>query len=134
MGAMTAPRAVPPAVTRLRLPRSALVAVAVLAVCTLPLASADPRLGLLFVIPALVGLYVWRSGVDVSDTGVTIRAAFGARRIAWEQVAGLQVRGRGELWLTRTDGTAVRLPVLRSPRDLARLHAASGGRLGVPGA
>ncbi|MGI8681374.1 MAG: PH domain-containing protein, partial [Mycobacteriales bacterium] len=59
-------------------------------------------------------------------------AAFRSTWVPWAQLAGLQTRGRGELWLVRTDGTAVRLPVLRSPRDLPRLHAASAGRLGVP--
>ena len=119
-------------VTRLRMPRSALVAVVVLVVCTIPLASVSPWLLLLFALPAAIGAYVWRSGVDLDAEGIEVRAAFGSTRVPWGAVAGLQVRSRGELWLQRRDGTAVRLPVLRSPRDLPRLHEASAGRLGVP--
>jgi len=121
----------PAPITRLRMPRSALVAVVVLVVGTVPLASANPWLVALFALPVLVGVYVWRSGVDVDPGGVTVRAAFGASRVPWPQVAGLQVRDRGQLWLVRRDGSALRLPTMRS-RDLPRLHAATGGRLGVP--
>lgn len=122
----------PEAVTRLRMPRSALVAVAVLVVCLIPMAAVVPWLAVLYVVPLVVGVFVWRSGVDLDDDGVLAQAAFGSTFVPWEQVAGLQIRRRGELWLARRNGTAVRLPVLRSPQDLPRLHAASGGRLGVP--
>jgi len=121
----------PTSVTRLRMPRSALVAVVVLVVGTIPLASVSPWLLLLFALPAAVATYVWRSGVDVDDRGLEVRAAFGSTWVPWGDVAGLQVRRRGELWLRRRDGTAVRLPVLRSPNDLPRLHEASAGRLQV---
>lgn len=118
-------------VARLRMPRSALVAVVVLVACTIPLASVSRWLLLLFVLPAAVGAYVWRSGADVSSAGVLVRATLGSTWVPWERVAGLETRRRGELWLVRKDGTAVRVPVLRSPRDLPRLHEASAGRLGL---
>lgn len=113
------------------MPRSALVAVVVLVVGTIPLASVSPWLLLLFALPAAVAAYVWRSGVDIDDEGLAVRAAFGSTRVPWSAVAGLQVRSRGELWVQRLDGTAVRMPVLRSPNDLPRLHEASAGRLQV---
>lgn len=114
------------------MPRSALVAVAVLVVCLIPMAAVEPWLSVLYLVPVLAGVFVWRSGVDIDGNGVLAQAALGSTFVAWEQVAGLEIRRRGELWLARRNGTAVRLPILHSPRDLPRLHAATGGRLGVP--
>ncbi|CAN5151085.1 hypothetical protein BH20ACT5_BH20ACT5_08290 [soil metagenome] len=123
-----------PALTtiRLRMPRSALLAVGLFMICAIPLASVSPWLLALLGLPALAGIYVWRGGMDLDASGVTVRSAFGTVAVPWDDIAGLAVRGRGVLWLARRDGTALRLPVLRA-RDLPRLHAASAGRLGVPG-
>jgi len=51
--------------------------------------------------------------------------------VPWQDVAGLRVGSRGELWLVTTRGTELRLPVVRM-RDLERLSAASGGRIPAP--
>ncbi len=55
----------------------------------------------------------------------------GRRRIGWDELAGIRVGQRGDLWLVTTRGTELRLPVLRA-RDLPRLSALSGGRIDVP--
>ncbi len=115
----------------LRLPRSAFIAVAVLAVCTLPLVSVSPWLLVLLALPLLAGLYVWRSGVDIGADAVTVRAALASTTVPWPEVGGVEIRRGGELWLARRDGSAIRLPTLRA-RDIHRLHTASGGRLGLP--
>lgn len=112
------------------MPRSALLAVGIFALCTIPLVSVDPWLIVLLVLPALAGMYAWRSGVDLHPDGVTVHAAFGSTTVGWADVAGVHVR-RGELWLARRDGGALRLPTLRT-HDIHRLHEASQGRLGLP--
>jgi hypothetical protein len=60
-----------------------------------------------------------------------VQSAVGARRLAWDELAGIRVGERGGLWLVTVRGTELRLPVLRA-RDLPRLSAASGGRIDVP--
>ncbi len=120
-----------PAPARLRMPRSALLAVLVLAICVIPMAAVSPWLLALFVVPLLAGLYVWRSGVDIDRDGIAVHAALATTTVPWPDVAGVEVRDGGPLFLIRRDGGALRMPTLRA-RDLPRLHQASGGRLGVP--
>jgi len=119
----------PPA--RLRMSRTALLPVAVLVVCAIPLAASGPWGPLVLLIPAAVAAWVLRVGVDVGEDGVTAQSLFGRRRVPWSELAGIRVAGRGELWLVTTGGTEVRLPVMRT-RDLPRLAALSGGRIEVP--
>ena len=116
---------------RLRMTRSALLPVVVLAMCLLPVASFGTWTPLVLLVPVAVAAWVLRTGADVDDDGLTVRTLVGSRRVAWSEVAGIRVAGRGELWLVRTGGTEVRLPALRA-RDLPRLARLSGGRLDVP--
>jgi hypothetical protein len=51
--------------------------------------------------------------------------------VPWDELAGIRVAPRGELWLVTTAGPEVRVPVMRA-RDLPRLAALSGGRIDVP--
>jgi hypothetical protein len=120
---------IPPA--RLRMSRTALLPVAVLVVCAIPLAASGPWGPLVLLIPAAVAAWVLRVGVDVGEDGVTAQSLFGRRRVPWNELAGIRVAGRGELWLVTTGGTEVRLPVMRA-RDLPRLAALSAGRIEVP--
>ncbi|SOD93118.1 PH domain-containing protein [Blastococcus haudaquaticus] len=116
---------------RLRMSRTALFPVGLLALCVIPLAFSAPWTPVLLLIPLVVALWVLRVGVDVSDDGLTIRAAFGQRRVPWTSVAGIRVAQRGDLWLVTTAGTELKLPVMRA-RDLPQLAALSGGRIEVP--
>ena len=120
---------------RLRLSRTALVPVLVLAICFLPLAAASPWTALVLVVPLALAAWVLRVGVDVGDQGVTVRTLAGHRAVPWRELAGIRVGERGGLWLVTTRGTELRLPALRA-RDLPRLAALSGGRIPVsaPGA
>jgi hypothetical protein len=111
--------------------RTALLPVAVLVVCALPLAASGPWGPLILLFPAAVAAWVLRVGVDVGEDGVTAQSLFGRRRVPWGELAGVRVAGRGELWLVTTAGTEVRLPVMRA-RDLPRLAALSDGRIEVP--
>jgi len=116
---------------RIRGNRAALLAVLVLTVCTVPLATAAPWLAVLFAIPLVALLWVLRAGVDVDPDGVTVRALVGRRRIGWDQVAGLRAGRRGDLRLVLTTGRELRLPVARA-RHLPLIAAASGGRIPDP--
>src|SRR3954469_1700679 len=113
------------AVARLRMSRTALLPVVVLAFGVLPVATATPWLLLLLVVPAALAAWVFRVGVDVGERGVTVRSLAGARTVAWSELAGIRVGEHGELWLVTTAGTQLRMPVLRA-RDLPRLAELSG--------
>ena len=116
---------------RLRMNRTALFPVALLALCTIPLAFAASWTPVLLVIPLAVAIWVLRVGVDIGDEGLTVRSLAGQRQVPWPEVAGIRVARRGDLWLVTTRGTEVHLPVMRA-RDLPRLAALSGGRIDVP--
>jgi hypothetical protein len=116
---------------RFRMNRSALLPVVILALCILPTALVSPWNLLLLLIPAVVAAWVFRTGVDVGDEGITARSLLGSRTVRWPELSRLRLGPRGDLWLGTTGGTEVRLPVLRV-RDLPRLAAASGGRLADP--
>jgi len=111
--------------------RTALLPVAVLAVCAVPLATASPWLLVVLLVPVAVAAWVLRVGVDIGDDGVTARSLLGQRRVPWAELAGIHVSPDHRLWLVTTGGTEVRLPVMRA-RDLPRLAALSGGRIDVP--
>jgi hypothetical protein len=115
----------------MRMNRTALLPVALLALCVVPAAAATPWTALLFLLPVLAAAWVLRVGADVGGDGVTVRSLVGSRHVPWDRVAGLRVGDRGRLWLVTTAGTQVRLPALRA-RDLPRLAAASGGRIPAP--
>jgi PH (Pleckstrin Homology) domain-containing protein len=117
--------------TQLRMSRTALLPVLVLAVCVVPAAAATTWTLVLLLLPVAVAAWVLRIGVDIGDDGFTVRSLFGQRSVPWSELAGIRVSPRGALSLVTTSGTEVRLPVLR-PRDLPRLAALSGGRIDVP--
>ena len=112
-------------------PRSALLAVLALAICTLPLATAAPWLAVLWLLPIGAGVWVLRTGVDVDRDGLTVRAVLGSRRVRWDEVAGLRAEPRGQLAAVLRDGGALRLPGVRA-RHLPLVSAASGGRVPDP--
>ena len=120
------------ATARLRMNRVALLPVLFLVICVLPLALATSWTPVLLLVPVLAAAYVLRAGVDVGDGGVTVHSLAGSRAVPWDDVAGIRVGERGDLWLVTARGTELRLPVLRA-HDLPRLAAASGGRIPAPG-
>jgi hypothetical protein len=119
------------AVARMRMSRTALLPVVVLAFCVLPVATATPWVLLLLVVPAALAAWVFRVGVDVGEGGITVRSLIGTRTVPWAELTGIRVGESGDLWLVTTAGTQVRLPVLRA-RDLPRLSQLSGGRIPAP--
>ncbi len=117
-------------VARLQMNRIALVPAVAAVVCALPLATASPWLLLVLLLPAAWITYVMRSGVDVDDEGLVVRALFGSVRVPWIRITGLLIGNRQELSVVTTEGSTIRLPNLRV-QDLTRLYEASGGRLGL---
>jgi hypothetical protein len=115
----------------MRMSRTALLPVAIFFVCVLPLATARPWTLVLLLLPIAAAAFVLRTGIDVDDAGITVRSAVGRRLVPWDDLAGVRVGRRGDLWLVTRQGTEVRLPVLRT-RDLPRLAALSGGRIPSP--
>lgn len=116
---------------RLRMNRTALFPVGLLALCAVPLAFSAPWTPVLLVIPLAAAIWVLRAGVDIGEDGLTVRSLAGQQKVPWQDVAGIRVAPRGELWLVTTRGTELHLPVMRA-RDLPRLAAVSGGRIEVP--
>ena len=124
MAGVTAP-------ARLRMSRTSLIPVALLFVCVIPLATAQLWTLVFLAVPLVVAVWALRTGVDIDDAAVTVRGAIGSRRVPWSQLAGIRIGARRGLWLVTTEGTEVRLPVLRVG-DLPRLAALSGGRIQTP--
>ena len=118
-----------------RLPRSAYLAVLFLIFCALPLGFAGngyggavvygPRM-LFMLIPLVAIVFIARTATFVTRDGLRVRAAFGARRIAWDEIRGVQVQERS-VYAVLADG-AVRLPCVRI-NDLASITRLSDGRL-----
>ena len=73
---------------RLRLSRTALLPVLVLALCFLPLAVASPWTALVLVVPLALAAWVLRVGVDVGDEGATVRSLAGQRAVPWRELSG----------------------------------------------
>ena len=119
-----------------RLPRSTYLIVLFLFFGAVPLAFTDngiyqsrATLGpqtLVLLVPIGAALFIARTRTTVGDTGITVRALFGTRRLSWPQVRGLSVQQRS-VYAVGADG-AVRLPCVRVG-DLAAVAKASGGRL-----
>jgi hypothetical protein len=115
---------------RVRIPRVNLFAVAVAAICTVPLAFASPWLAVLWLLPVAGLLHVVRTGVDADAAGLTAHTMLRSRRLSWDDIAGLRIR-RSRIAAVLRGGSTIRLPVLR-PRHLSLLASASGGRLPDP--
>jgi len=80
------------------------------------------------VIPALIAVWGWRSGTDVSADGLVIRATLGSRRVPWSDVTDLEAQAGGRVIAHLTNGNVVELPAV-SPSDLPTLVAAAGSSI-----
>jgi hypothetical protein len=80
----------------------------------------------LFLIPVVAGFFVARTATIVDGGGVTVRAAFGSRRMRWDEIRGLSI-DRNTVYAVLADGS-VRLPCVHIA-NLSQLARASSGRL-----
>lgn len=119
-----------PTEVRIKLPGSAYLPVALLAICVTPIVQ-HPAGALIYLIPLVALAYVIRTGTFAGPDGITARALLGSQRIDWAQLRGLSTDQRGRIYAARSDGKVVRLPCTRA-RHLAVLAMVSGGRLDAP--
>jgi len=80
------------------------------------------------VIPALIAVWGWRSGTDVSADGLVIRATLGSRRAPWSDVTDLEAQPGGRVIAHLTNGNVLELPAV-SPADIPTLVAAAGSSI-----
>jgi hypothetical protein len=116
-------------VTRVKFRHNAAISIAGLVAFfgAIPLATARWYLAPILVVPLAVAFWGWRAGTDADASGVCIRALFGRRRLAWDQITGF-VRVDRQVRATLADGASVPLPAV-GPDDLPRLVAAGGAAL-----
>jgi hypothetical protein len=108
-----------------RLPRSAYVVVVFLVLGVTPLVR-QPALVVVYVLPILAVVFIARVATVVDRAGITVRALFATKRLAWTELRGLSITGRNVYAVT--GDSAVRLPCVRIS-DLSAIAAASGGHL-----
>jgi Bacterial PH domain len=80
-------------------------------------------------LPLGLAFWAWRAGTDADRDGLTIRAAFGSRRVPWSAVAAIVPRKNRVEVILASGGRLALTGVSR--RDLARLVAVSGQELTV---
>lgn len=107
-----------------------------LAVFAIPAAFGAPWFWLIYLVP--VGIVYWlaRTRTVVDAEAVTVRKAFGGRRVPWDEISSLRLRSatrsRGaRVDVVLTGGGEIELPAVHV-RDLSQLAAVSGGRLPDP--
>jgi len=116
-------------VTRVRFRHHTGLAIAglVATIGAIPLASVRWYLTPILLIPAAVAVWGWRAGTDADESGVTIRALLGQRRLPWSRIAGFAPVGRRVAAVLEGGGTVTLTAV--TPADLPKLVAASGTEL-----
>ena len=111
-----------------RLPWVALAIPLLLLLVTIPLATAERFLNVLFLLPIGALFYVVWSRTVVDGQYLTVYSLRGRRRLPWAELDGLEFHGSRWAIAVTMSGSRFRLPMIR-PRDLPRLAAVSGGRL-----
>jgi hypothetical protein len=115
-------------VTSFRQPAALAIAGLVAAIAALPLLQGSGWFFPVPLAPLIFAAWAWRSGTDVTATGLRVRALFGSRDIAWSRVDALLPAPRGTVVAALTDGNRIALTAVRR-EDLPKLVEASGKRL-----
>jgi hypothetical protein len=116
-------------VTRIKFRHNAAVSIAgvIAFLGAIPVATIRWYLVPILVVPLAVALWGAWAGTDADPAGVSVRALFGRRRWAWDQITAFVPSDR-RVHAMLQDGAAVPLPAVR-PSDLPKLVAASGHEL-----
>ncbi len=113
-----------------RLPAAALLLPVLAVLCVTPLATAGGAWAVLFAVPVVALAYVVHTRTVADPAFLTVHTLLGRKRMAWSEMDGLEFHGSRWAIAVGSDGTRVRLPMVR-PRDLPRLAAVSGGSLAM---
>lgn len=114
-----------------RVPATALLAVALLALCVSPFALGYPVLLAIFLGPLALAVWVVRTRTYADHEGLTVHRVFGRRAIPWSQVTSLRLTERSTVRAVLDGDDEVALPAVRV-RHLPLLAAVSDGRIGDP--
>jgi hypothetical protein len=95
------------------------------AIAGISVATWQPYLLVLLVIPLSVSLWSWRAGTDVDADGLTVRAAIGQRRLPWSSVAAIVPEGGRVVAILNSGGRVVLTAV--NPAQLPLLLEMAGG-------
>ncbi|GDY31846.1 PH domain-containing protein [Gandjariella thermophila] len=127
------PYAAPPAPAAVvfRVPTTALLAVALLALCMSPVGLASPALLVIFVVPVALAVWLLRTRTRADAEGLTVRTLFGRRLIPWSRVTSLRLTEKSAVRAVVDGDGEVTLPAVRV-RHLPLLAAVSGGRIADP--
>ncbi|WP_338892880.1 PH domain-containing protein [Rhodococcus sovatensis] len=116
----------------IRLPRLALVGVALLAFgVAFPAMSWPAAFGWLFVIPIAVAVWVLRVRTVVGPDGLAMRRVLGSDSVRWDEVRGIHFPDRRWARVVLDDKSEKSLPLVRF-EHLPLLAEASGGRIPDP--
>jgi PH (Pleckstrin Homology) domain-containing protein len=119
----------PQTIRRFRHSPAVTIAAVIAAIGWLSVATWQPYLLVLLLIPLGVAIWSWRAGTDVDADGITVRAALGHRRVPWSQVSGLETDQAGHVLAILSSGGRLTLTAVGT-RDLPAVVAATGQRLG----
>jgi hypothetical protein len=104
------------------------VAAVILLIGVVTVASWQPYLLVLLLVPLGVGLWSWRAGTDVDPQHLTVRAAFGRRQVSWSQVSALETGPDGRVSAVLSSGGRIGLTAVHA-QDLPAVVAAAGHQL-----
>jgi Bacterial PH domain len=113
-----------------RLPAASLVLPLLAVLCVTPLATVGGAWAALFVVPGIALLYALLTRTTADSAGLAAHGLLGTHRMTWSQLGGLEFQGSRWAVAVGTEGTRLRLPMVR-PRDLPRLAAVAGGSLAL---
>jgi membrane protein implicated in regulation of membrane protease activity len=111
-----------------RLPAASVLLPVLVMLCVTPLATAGGTWAILFVLPIVLLAYIVYTRTVADPQRLTVHTLLGRRQMAWADTAGLEFHDSRWAIAVGSDGTRMRLPMVR-PRDLPRLVAVSGGSL-----
>jgi hypothetical protein len=110
--------------------RIALLPVLVLALGSLPLATATAALSWVVLVPLACAVWVLRARVVLAPVGVEVCNGLGVTRLPWSDVDGFEVPRRGPVRLLRAGARP--LPMTALPRRSVGRLTAAATQLGRP--
>lgn len=115
-----------------RIPRSAYVAIAFIAMCCTFVSFAAPWLNIVYLLPVGAIVYTVRTRTEVDADRIVVHTVGSRTIVPWSAVTSLHVADRGWVRVVRADGLGeIALPSVRT-RHLPALSLISRGRIDDP--